>query len=1788
MEDLVSDPMPQKQEKELNTIPYDALYSGVDDSSSFAICDGVGLNEMDAASLTYASIGHEILSALTLAFQDEILSVHQPTACRNIAMVCDLAATIYRNSPTLCEPFWVDWEAFTSAKPPSKIPPMCNVMDSSFLLVSNAHRVEQFEGTKMSSVQLLATLSPLMRLVSSVCYNAESVESAFGILPPSMLQKALLCCSLDKRSEDPDSCNLRWGVLDSFARMTRIGDSAACRGIIREALGEGELVAGTRILLRVLSNSDERSFELVLNISADLLKDAPVQWALAFVQGLQGLSLSRVSEKRAAGFPFCSLFNGLINSMTAVLFSSNCDDPQAEAFLDLIWSGVLRMSSLLSKSLSNIAQDPIPIKTVQSIFAFFVRLLESVRPIIVLHKSVAVQNRARGIRDSLVEMLSGGNNFGESVMYYALLPVTYGIGMEIEKYIQERHIIQHASMEETQGRGRYGLWHSAAIRNFESPTIDTVEQNYVKDLVENGFIDLEAIRVSNRTSGGPLLATVIAALNLLKLWAQHLEDIIVGVFRDDVSYMVLDNEQKSKLMSDSPHNLLGMSAGLPYSMRGKDKIAFLWDAANPSNLQLLSRYLDSNNWPVALSSLSLDLMDACFVQMKLGSSQSSVADLPLFKIVLPRSNFNKAMGKLLERCFRSVAGDDGKEAKVLGILGLHVVRSMAEAMGPSQTCDVLSDELIRHIFKEIEAASDSFHQAREAVGAELLSDKRLLEKLRIASSCQRLLIALWEPSSEASSVSRGKGIANQVWDDSSIPMTLARIVLQHARIGTPDCDKYNGKAVVTSFMASTVDLLRLSTEFALDCDPSINGAMMQIWRENSIEIMSMPKHFLSIDGCIDVAMSVDQFPLSAPLTTASEMALSNPTLLLQLCPIAATKQMDSDIFNIDVFSASKLMDALAAVNMSSEFFRDKILLLASSSHFLSSQIALLDRWHQFSKVLLHFSVSNGSSYAGGTTPSQLAFPESESPLLNCALETLKLFQRNITNVESAQIKSRGGRNLGVGKMYRAMSELILCFVVKGINNMTRASSAGLLKEALDLVSLSSYRSFGLLETNVEECCVVEQELMASSAALFTALQSSTENAVSHAKATNSHDFANQLLTTASKLLKIIEVRHIIPIVKRDCLKTCLVVLSILTAESLEPKFFMIGRYALRSILAKSFDELDVMATVVRHGKVYSEFAFKAQRKSKERKRPVTVDESEENAFDVLESIFDLILMMSQKRDTLHLLPNTGVFEMLTGNPLFGSYSRLWESLDSNQAPSIPLRGYIPTKEKVMPLSPSREKRNEIAFLAGKNDPVHDLWQKALRCFRTFLASSKIERSPISLEKERSHSLAADFIATHQQMMLASLKKLQSSPFTKNSLSEAALILSLVSEFCKRPCPDRRMQHAIHEQFLPLAVSLVSRIGSYLGASATSREFFDAVADVDEASDSEVDMGARLLPFGRVQNVRHEAIRYAHYASRLCTAVTREDFETSSHAGKDDLRSASGLENHGRASMTCVFEKAMENAAAQCMFFALSLIWETHPANSSFIMFSDVEANKIDAMSLVKLGMIIAFSPDKESDRSRHVWTFPSRSIRFAQVVHCDTLERVWYVRNLDTLENEIVHAGQIMGLEDTSKRSCVLTYAPAPDSATELEAFTQSASVGHLILSLRWCADFFRSSAAFVNRFAELLSVLLGTELSLHAELGSALNKPKEDVERLEAQLLDLFQGSSEGEESREGRMKSVLGILSWQAVRQQLQKELNKAEATQQAHTAKHEIVESGPFWGGVGRSSNRNPFDELRMDLG
>ena len=192
--------------------------------------------ELGAASLAYASIGREVLSAAICAFKDTILSVDHTSSAENIGILCNLASVTFRNSPLLCRRFWDDWDVYTSSVPDSSPSPLCLALDSAYSLAAAvSNNVQDTE-----SEIIICAICPLLQLVASLVYDAEITEAALrSILPPDLIRVAVgLCYPTATLSGSGSFVRCRGIILSALCAIARIGDSRSCREVIRASLQE--------------------------------------------------------------------------------------------------------------------------------------------------------------------------------------------------------------------------------------------------------------------------------------------------------------------------------------------------------------------------------------------------------------------------------------------------------------------------------------------------------------------------------------------------------------------------------------------------------------------------------------------------------------------------------------------------------------------------------------------------------------------------------------------------------------------------------------------------------------------------------------------------------------------------------------------------------------------------------------------------------------------------------------------------------------------------------------------------------------------------------------------------------------------------------------------------------------------------------------------------------------------------------------------------------------------------------------------------------------------------------------------------------------------------------------------------------------------------------------------------------------------------------------------------------------------------------------------------------------
>jgi hypothetical protein len=584
---------------------------------------------------------------------------------------------------------------------------------------------------------------------------------------------------------------------------------------------------------------------------------------------------------------------------------------------------------------------------------------------------------------------------------------------------------------------------------------------------------------------------------------------------------------------------------------------------------------------------------------------------------------------------------------------------------------------------------------------------------------------------------------------------------------------------------------------------------------------------------------------------------------------------------------------------------------------------------------------------------------------------------------------------------------------------------------------------------------------------------------------------------------------------------------------------------------------------------------------------------------------------------LSLLIKDGAFGILNvcPSPLF----------PASTVGGVGIRGYLPL---------SHGMHYEAAI--GKEDPAQELFIAAMLLLATSLRTASRSLPTGESTTRRIYFIASEYLSKNDKSIIGCLRQVSSvevtARLTVRVTREAAAALSVVSELCGRNAVDlfKRSHPHLYRDLLHEVRAMARAICCYLGASAASRELFKGLDVEDSAATNPVSFAGLSPVFdilaNGVSNSKHEAIRFSLFASHCTSAVTSDEHKAQSDYAiswaprarsasiENNPRSESSLEQNSRSAVTCAFAFQLEDVASSCLFHAANILWKTHPSASSFVTYSPEESAKLDGLSIVKVGMVIAFRAINSSrgllvsqhgfDSNQQHSAGNDDPLAFGEVFSIDTVNRcwqVWLVSGSDASEEWCyVDEQQLAGVEDITKRHSILAYAPAPETSTELEAVTSGVggahglSVGHLILALRWCHETHMEfgSQPSTSQLAEVLSALLGVEISLHKESKSHQNMRNRQPEAsfmLGAQFLDLY-----GEEPelgcihfdvddappfalrREGRLKKILSKGAWEGIRQQLHSEMRQAsmeiEAKRAASRSRAMDIDNGWFASAAG----------------
>jgi hypothetical protein len=1764
-----------------------------------------GTETHDSASDTtaYTSIAREVLAASIAAYGDSVLDIDNANSFENIGMLCSLGAKIFQSNPLLCQQFWADWEVYSNDS--SAIYPMCRLLDASYSMTTAAFQV--IGEYKISKELFLQAVAPFFHLLSSICHNSQMVENIMATFPSGLLRQALLCCRLPLSNHgqpSPEFRKSRLNLLTATARLAQLGNSASCLVQFRASLEESANMGdGPRVLTRLITGDDRdmETIDPVLTIMAHLLDGAPKHWAMQLAreimdsQGSQGVGLSSCfTMGEAAVYAASLVLIELIEHLTVVVFCDAMDIKETIAFLHGLESSVLAAAGTLATSLTSTtpSDSTLSFGTVRNILQSLSNLLKVIRTVIQLPKSSEVRAAGLRVRDSIIETLGSSTCLGQAIMYYATAPVSLTLAIKLQGVIEDKSILQQVSGDgdyNPDDARKYGAWHSYVSHSGGgAPPLQQIARRFLVEAASKlSCDDIDLDGVAGRGWTGKQhwktpLDAAFSALRLVSQWASHIDDI-VSTHLDDLHSepRPLRGKAKEIVEAFSPFRLLSSLATVPLPCREGSEMVSIWNSAGLSNLELLLPYLsgatqiDARYLDLIPSSTLLDLLNSCVGHIACTTPRDMAADTIFFQALYRSPRFSNAISDSIERAMSLCASQetyvrDEKAPLLDGILSLRVLASCV-GLHPTIARVALYPGGNSIISKLVALASEVKVFTLSNTNT-LFSNESEVTKIRLATGALAVLSSLWQ-SSRTSGPPNEKDtaiISSAIDECSSFITELTVVVSSYAqsktledRLAAPDAADYAHVSLVT-YIALALQILATEAAHQSRGDNVPNSDLVGFLLRGSI----------SSSRFVDFAGYRRLSSLSVHLGNLGNGASIHPLRVLACFPSTSSTCLPEDFFSIgntfDISAASHFLEKHAAVDGNSH---DVVVKLSTSHHLANANLQVMEAWKRFSETVILFS----SNLENGAANSERIFEFID--------DTVIALGANLVAVNDAQSECSDLLPTASLRMASLLGELLLFFLDVGTRY---CSSMASLPRAFRMMVLEKIATIGELVLSATSLGSKVDDIDHPSLSLGTtvlacamvALDFVDPDEFASTETSRVHGVCHALCRTNCKVLPI--ARQSLSVNGDDecshrSFLCCVSLLTLIISRNEGP-------HVDDAIYLKAASGIVTEFTVNALGEVLAQGVASASVAADELENGGNLSHRARMHMTTLQGILDLLFAIAEKGSPglLRTLPEPIIAQLLVRNPLF-----LAQSARKGRARP---RGYL--------VSDPTLANAASAFHFGEDDPVHAIWRTSLRVLTALIGSSKAD------DDAQFSAMTYELLEVYQHELVFALESC-GSRLTCNGVKEATDILGMIAEMCTSHNRDHSQQKlgSLFSEYVLKAGFVVAVLSKFLGASGTARELFLGVdqytfdrENVENGRKPTVQVWHPLIAEG-IPSAKHEAVKFAHYASKRRQAVTATDFQESSEPSDNFILAANGsdsendLERSSKMAVTNTFAYRMEQQVASCIRQALSILWRMHPASFSFRSLSEVETNRIDLMALVPTSSIIGFRP---FEGAALVSMEPPLS--FGRVVAIDTMTRTWQVRLLTRSVDMVtpcsqghiatVRACQLACFEDLSFRKAATTYCPAPDPMSDLESTGSKVSLGSLVLILRWChqESLFSESgepitSAATIRLAEQACALLGAELSIHHENGGCMRATVQEKSKLDAQIFELLADigdigdAGQCEDTslasfQDGRLKAVISPSAWQAIRPQVVDEVRRCWKERQEKERRGN--ERQPFGGG------------------
>jgi len=1822
----------------------------------------------ESSTLIYASIGREIIVSTLSAFRSSLERSLVPSKVDNLGMFCQLAAKIHRRSNILCQRFWDDWNSTpqnVNLSEASSVAIVGGVVDPFVYLFDTAHTVATaaFErlhvatstntnsglggvstdiGRRESSI--LPCLSPLLTMLSSLLDEREDATTTLRTcIPDGMIHAALLGCLYlcskenatlhHQNSENKRLLDAANNIMDSLCVIASIAGksgSKECVAWLRDAVGAENSMTVTSLrgpaLLHRIAVSAHKN--MLLDLHAPVIASNAL---LVMAYSCRGPTssdnhawLCRVedcfSSLEDEGFrSFASQFNAVTDAFTLLWLE------MVSCLGNLVLTGSVSSNAIIkfmktSEKSAMVACDIISatshtldlpmshenilgnsIRTVQE-------MLLSVNSIASCCKSADAVDAAKTIRYKLLQCLAESTSLGSKIGFFATIP----IAKEIERISSIENKKMHMLSKSESSQMSFVEEKKEALH--VDTSLDNLSPQSKKSIVDIGENSLSLIQTWGKVNE-----------------CMAMENANIAHDGDSLSKSLsgLSAEQRSAVGSDlvsfGPCRLMLSTTLRPLTAGGAQSTN--WPDENVPLLSLITKYIDWSGCSERYERIAIKAVDILRLTVLNCKFNISGEEMDLDSALeMSVSQVGSQLRSVLCGIFKkSVSTMKGHKlllfGKILSFLELCIVHHPTlaskileeDSSGSTSLIDQMLDALVMETPNSISTAIVSLRCLQVLTQLWLSCS----ENYRSTSSTgTRTLYQLHPCDNIAHSFIMSKRLVkNCILSVETFQPALAQIFSAQLLTEMKSSAIFH-RGVVLDYMVTAFKIIEADACTRLrstECDSSNDN--MSIAFLKKISQGQLLKQFLEIigyhDGITVITKASEDFKqlASSENLALSLSAFSEPTATITL-------------INKLPFTESR------------ESLQRSLLCSDATSYLLTSQSMLNSGISRLGEIVL--------TSVGGAC--------SSSELLTIATEAVQNYfdlSENIFIMKSAAPYTLTSTQLQQSIVCgnSLMSLVITCFSALSSTPTEFSKMNNLLEKILraskrlvDLIDPDDRSLPGslLLRLNTVTCAIIilgyigertDPTLSYDDEHLFKSIRIGVcrfacdcLSKLKHSTVSENHKGSDIMPYGYNTDIETTRQMNLLPLSLLHSSISLLTVIALTTEESSSQGISLSSR-SFQSELTdtiRSRGTIEVLSYHLQHASSVTAEIYQRMKSNL----------ASESSFETVDKTlaFFSVLCASKSTEIVELVLESNIISSsLTNHHLLTTAVEKW----STSPKSVIVRGYLQTSNHSQhgSLRPMRHTHDFV------KDPAHDIWCSTIKIVASLLNSSN---SSISGGASSKHAalLAIDFLHFYEKPItifiqncltqearektsLPSAIRSSGFEFTVATMNELADILALVSELCYG---NHRKQFQIASKRLyqimsEAAIAVVRSLSSFVGALGISREVFAALSSLDDvmsesatseaASIQHQNLANRPLFSQGILSAKHEAIKNALYASSCCKAVTPHEKSLS----PDESKSAQGADNNQlfHRHVSNDFVLLMESIAGQCIFNALTVIQMIHPRSSSFVTFTANEAAHLNLTSGPPIGAIVAIRSGSEI--SAHL-TGSCANIRYGRVIYFNPIAKVLDIEYFDSdgiAAERHVSVTRLAALEDVSKRSTLFTYKAAPESvADSASMFSGEASIGNLILLLRWCRQHMSSLEAassndngigedVVKSIAEITFIILGDEVGLHMELESPKFDTQHETQFINRQLLELFDdletlsnfdlGASSDSQKSPAIFQQRINVDIWTTVQSQLELSLVTGRADREVIRKNSEQAGTtfGSFnWGRktTPRGSRKSPF--------